>query len=126
MNDTVPTPDQARRHRVIRIVQSLGLMTGGAALVLAWSRVPVLGWQLAVPAAGGVLAIVAAVTVTIRARLAYWLFLAAGFMALLDLADGYVHALFFLGSFMVLGALAAINEPDDEEALTIRRLMEEE
>lgn len=126
MNETVPTPDQSRRHRVIRIVQSAGLMIGGAALVLAWSRIPVFGWQLLVPAAGGVLAVVASITVTMRARLAYWLFLAAGFMALLDLADGYVHALFFLGSFMILGALAAINEPDDEEALTIRRLMEEE
>lgn len=124
IEDTV-IPDQERRRKVIRVVQSLGLMIGGAYLLLAWTRFPGFAPGFVFPAISSVLALIAAGVVTSRARLAYWLFLAACLVLLLDLVN-YVHALFFLGSFMILAALAAINEPDDQEAVSIRRIMEQD
>lgn len=120
---TEMAPQEQRSRRVIRVVQTLGLILGGAYLILGYGR-----WAAGIDyawlsALSALLAITAAALATVRARLAYWLFLAASFLALLDLTS-YLHALLFLGSFMVLGALAAIYTPDDEDALTIRRMME--
>ena len=116
-------PDVQRSRRIIRVVQTLGLILGGAYLILAYGR-----WTANVDYAwisglSALLGIAAAVLATVRARLAYWVFLGAYFVALIDLTL-YFHALLFLGSFMILGAMAAINTPDDEDALTIRRIME--
>src|SRR5690554_2457445 len=101
MDQTDLSPEAHKRQTVIRIAQSAGIITGGAYLILAYTRVGDLGVQALIPGSAAALALLAAGLATVRARLSYWLFLAAGFMTLLDLADGYIHALFFLGSFMV-------------------------
>ncbi len=108
---------------MLRIVRSIGLIVAGALLLLAWLRSGQIGALALIGAAAAGVGLVASLLATVRSRTAYWLFLVAGFLALLDLVSGYIHALFFLGSFMVLGALAAINEPDDDESLTIKNLM---
>jgi len=108
-----------KRRRVgLAIVRTLGLLFSGAAVLLAFQRLPLAfpgspSWGLV----GGALGITAAFAAPRRARLAYWLFLVAGAAHLLDLVSGYVHALLFLASCMILGGLAAINEPVDLELL---------
>ena len=124
MTDTELAPED-RRLRMLRVVQTLGIILAGAYLLLSFGR-----WRADVDYAwlgllSAAVALGAAGLATVRTRLTYWLFLVAIFIALLDLTD-YVHALLFVGSFMILGALAALNIPDDEEALTIKRMMEDD
>ena len=125
VTEDISTPDQRRGRTVIRVAQSLGIITGGAYLILAYGRYPSMSGDFYFPAAAGVLALVAAGLATARARLSYWIFLAAAAATLLDLVGGYVHSLFFLGSFLILGSLCAINEPDDQSSLEMKNLMEE-
>ncbi len=125
MEQSEPGPEEVRGKRVIRLVQSLGLILGGAYLILAYGR-----WTAGLDYAwlsglSALLAVAAAVLATVRAKVAYWLFLAAAIAALFDLTI-YIHALLFLGSFMILGALAAIYTPDEEDEFTIRRMMTED
>ncbi len=125
MTEEFSTPDERRGRTVIRVAQSLGIIVGGAYLLLAYTRYPDLSGDFWFPAAAGGLGLVAAGVATARARLAFWIFLAAAFATLFDLVGGYVHSLFFLGSFLILGSLCAINEPDDEAARQLRSMMED-
>ena len=124
MNQGLDDPAIARRLMGLRIVQSVGIIVGGADLILAWLRYQHVGALALFPAAAGLVGLLAAAIATSRSRAAYRLLLGAAALSLLDLVSGYVHALFFLGAFMIIAALAAINEPDDDEALTIRNIME--
>lgn len=126
VTEDITTPDQRRSRTVIRVTQSLGIVIGGAYLILAYGRYPTLTGDFWFPAIAGLSAVVASLAATSRARLSYWLFLAAAFVTLLDLVGGYIHALFFLGSFMILGSLCAINEPDDEASHEMKRMMEDD
>ena len=121
-----PTPEQRRRLLIVRIIQSLGIVIGGAFLMLSYLRWPLIGSLAGISAAAAVLALVASAVVTSRARLAYYLFVAAALVSIMDLVAGYPHAMFFIGAFLVLGAVSAIYAPDEDEALTIERLMEED
>ncbi len=119
------TPEEKRRLLIVRIVQSVGIIIGGAFLMLSYLRWPLIGSLAGIAAGAAALALVASALVTSRARLAYYLFVAAALVSIMDLVAGYPHAMFFIGSFLVLGAVSAIYAPDDE-ALTIERLMEED
>jgi len=108
---------ERRRRLILSTVSTVGLLFSFAALFLAYAR---LGSSVGAPLWGllGSAAGIAAGFVALpRARLAYGLFVLAGALHLLDLTAGYVHALLFLGCSMILGGVAAVNDPVDLKLL---------